>query len=185
MGSVGPTRADVFAIRDADRRARPWGSRVRDPAVNPDFFAFIASLLSFEARFLVVGAHALAVHGVVRATSDIGVWIDPARENADRVWQALVAFGAPVAAIGIMPDDFVASDRVVQLGLPPRRIDVMTSVSGLATFDEAWHARVERDVGGLAVPFLGRDALVKNKRASGRYKDLGDVEALGEDPRAP
>lgn len=152
--------------------------------VNSDFVDFLAALLSAEARFLVVGAHALAVHGVPRATGDIDVWIDRAPENVSRVWRALAEFGAPAEALGIRRSDFEAAEMVVQIGLEPRRIDVLTSVSGL-TFEDAWPTRVVHRVADLEVPFLGRDALVRNKRASGRLKDLGDVEALGEDPRGP
>ena len=151
--------------------------------MNPDFVDFLAALLAAEVRFLVVGAHALAVHGVPRATGDIDVWIDRAPENAARVWRALEAFGAPAAALGVRPTDLEMPDMVVQIGLPPRRIDVLTGVTGLA-FDDAWGGRVVHRVGGLEVPFLGRDALIRNKRASGRYKDLGDLEALGENPHA-
>jgi hypothetical protein len=152
--------------------------------VNPDFVDFLAALLGENARFLVVGAHALAVHGVPRATGDIDVWVERTPENAARVWRALEQFGAPAAALGVRPADLETPDVVVQIGLPPRRIDVLTGVTGLE-FDDAWAGRVVHPVGGLAVPFLGRDALVRNKRASGRFKDLGDLEALGEDPRAP
>lgn len=147
--------------------------------MNEDFRDLLAALLGAQARFLVVGAHALAVHGVPRATGDLDVWIarDPA--NADRVHSALVRFGAPVAAIGLTREDLTHPDKVVQIGLPPRRIDVLTSISGVE-FDEAWPARVTHEVEGLSVPFLGRDALVRNKRASGRTRDKADLEALGE-----
>jgi hypothetical protein len=147
--------------------------------VNEDFRDLLAALLGAEACFLVVGAHAMAVHGVPRATGDLDVWVagDPA--NADRVWSALLAFGAPVAAMGVSRDDLTQPDRVVQIGLPPRRIDILTSISGVA-FAEAWSGRVTHDVSGLAVPFLGRVALVRNKRATGRTKDQADLEALGE-----
>jgi hypothetical protein len=150
--------------------------------VNPDFIDFLAALLAEEARFLVVGAHALAVHGVPRATGDIDVWIERSPENAVCVWRALGAFGAPAESLGVRRADFETPDLVIQIGLPPRRIDVLTGVTGLE-FDEAWAGRVLHRVGELDVPFLGRDALVRNKRASGRFKDLGDLEALGEDPR--
>lgn len=151
--------------------------------MNPDFVDFLAALLAAEARFLVVGAHALAVHGVPRATGDIDVWIERSPENAARVWEALGAFGAPAAALGLERADLETPDRVIQIGLPPRRIDVLTDVSGLE-FGAAWNDRVVHRVDHLDVPFLGRDALVRNKRASGRFKDLGDLEALGEDPSA-
>lgn len=151
--------------------------------MNPDFADFVAALVAARARFLVVGAHALAVHGVPRATGDIDVWVERSPENAERVWNALEAFGARVAALGLRLSDLEAPDIVVQIGVPPRRIDVLTGVTGLE-FAEAWAGRVVHRVGDLEVPFLGRDALVRNKRATGRFKDLGDLEALGEDPRA-
>jgi hypothetical protein len=149
--------------------------------MNEDFRDLLRALLEAGARFLVVGAHAMAVHGVPRATGDLDVWIAVDPENADRVTQALARFGAPLAAMGITRDDFLREDQVVQIGLPPRRIDVLTSISGV-TFPEAWEDRVTHGVSGMSVPFLGREALVRNKRASGRAKDRADLEALGETP---
>jgi hypothetical protein len=149
--------------------------------VNEDFCDLLAALLAAEARFLVVGAHAMAVHGVPRATGDLDVWIAADPVNADRVWSALLRFGAPVAAVGVSREDLTRPDLVVQIGLPPRRIDILTSISGVG-FDEAWTARVTHEVGGIRVPFLGRADLVRNKRASGRTKDQADLEALGEPP---
>jgi hypothetical protein len=99
--------------------------------------------------------------------------------NAERVWSAVARFGAPLKSLGVTAEDFGRPDQVVQVGLPPRRIDILTSISGV-TFDEAWPDRVTHETEGLAVPFLGRAALVRNKRASGRAKDLADLEALGE-----
>ena len=147
--------------------------------MNEDFKDLLAALLGADARFLVVGAHALAVHGVPRATGDLGVWIARDASNVERVWSALLRFGAPVAAMGVGQQDLTRPDMVVQIGLPPRRIDILTSISGVG-FDEAWPDRVTQPVDGLAVPFLGRTALVRNKRASGRTKDQADLEALGE-----
>lgn len=148
--------------------------------MNEDFLDFIAALHEARARFLIVGAHAVAVHGSPRATADIDVWVEPTRENAERVWAALHIFGAPAEALGITVDDFVRLESVVQFGLPPRRIDVLTSVSGVERFDDAWRGKVERRIGQLDVPFIGLHELKLNKRASGRHKDLGDLEALGE-----
>ena len=147
--------------------------------MNEDFKDLLSALLVTEARFLVVGAHAMAVHGVPRATGDLDVWIAADSENAARVWAALLRFGAPIAAMGVSQVDLTHPDRVVQIGLPPRRIDVLTSITGVV-FDEAWSARVTHDVSGLPVPFLGRAHLVRNKRATGRTKDRADLEALGE-----
>lgn len=119
----------------------------------------------------------MALHGVPRATGDLDVWISPARSNADRVWKALVAFGAPVGSLGISRSDLETSDLVVQLGVPPRRIDLLTSLTGL-TFDPAWNGRSVHEIEGLHVPFLGRDELIANKKATGRPKDLADLAAL-------
>jgi len=105
--------------------------------------------------------------------------------NVERVWRALAEFGTPLATLGVTRDDLRRADTVVRLGLPPNRIDLLTSISGIPDFATAWAARVEHDLRGRRAPFLGRDALIRNKRASGRRKDLADVEALGEDPDAP
>lgn len=145
--------------------------------MNEDFRDFLAALLEREARFLVVGAHALAVHGVPRATGDLDVWIDTDPENVERVWSALEAFGAPVDALEISREDLRAPDLVVQIGLAPRRIDLVTGLTGVA-FEAAWQDRVHVPIGALEVPFLGRQALLENKRATGRLKDRSDVEAL-------
>lgn len=144
-----------------------------------DFRDLLAELVKAEARFLVVGAHAMSVHGVPRATVDLDVWIDRAPENARRVWSALAGFGAPLDDLGVAVDDLARPEVVLQIGLAPFRIDILTDVSGL-TFADAWPDRVEGDFADVRVPFLGRAALIRNKRAAGRPRDLGDLEALGE-----
>jgi hypothetical protein len=149
--------------------------------LNRDFLDFLAALIRAEARFLVVGAHALGAHGVPRATGDLDVWIEPTTENAARVWQALAEFGAPLESLGITAVDFETPDLVAQIGIPPSRIDVLTGISGVA-FEEAWPDRMTIEVAGLPIPFLGRTPLIRNKRSAGRLKDLADLEALGEDP---
>ena len=148
--------------------------------MNEDFRDLLAALVASGARFLVVGAYAMAVHGVPRATGDLDVWIAADPDNADRVWAALARFGAPLAAMGVTRVDLLRPDQVVQIGLPPRRIDVLTGVTGL-TFDEAWKNRLVHEVDGLPLAFLGRAELVRNKRATGRAKDRADLEALGEE----
>jgi hypothetical protein len=145
--------------------------------VNEDYRDFLAALVAEEVRFLVVGAHALAVHGYPRATVDIDIWVESNPENAERVWRALAAFGAPVDDLDIDRQDFTRPDVVAQFGLPPNRIDVLTGVSGL-TFEEAWKRRVEAPVEGVTVPVLGVEDLVTNKLASGRDKDRADVRGL-------
>jgi hypothetical protein len=149
--------------------------------MNEDFLDLLRSLLTASARFLIVGAHALAVHGIPRATGDLDVWIEPTKENASRVWAALIAFGAPVTSLDITDATLAEQDVVIQIGVPPRRIDLLTSVSGL-DFATAWDTRLVSTVAQLSLPFISREALIANKRATGRLKDLADLEALGESP---
>lgn len=130
-----------------------------------DWFEFLEALSRTGARFLVVGAHALAVHGVPRGTQDLDVWIDPDAENAGRVWAALERFGAPAEALGLSMDDLTRPDTVIQFGLPPNRIDLLTALTGIAEFDKAWRDREEHLIRDLTIPFIGRRALVANKRA--------------------
>ena len=145
--------------------------------MNKDFRDILALLQSEGAAFLIVGAHALAVHGYLRATGDLDLWVRPDPENAQRVWRALLRFGAPVDALNLSQADLEKPGVVFQIGLPPRRIDLLTEISGIE-FAEAWTTRVMQVVDGLEVPFLGREALVRNKRASGRDKDLADLRVL-------
>ena len=145
--------------------------------MNKDFRDILALLIAEEASFLIVGAHALAVHGYLRATGDLDLWVRPDPDNAQRVWRALLRFGAPVDALNLSQADLEKPGIVFQVGLPPRRIDVLTEISGVE-FAEAWATRVMQVVDDLEVPFLGREALMRNKRESGRDKDLADLQAL-------
>lgn len=150
-----------------------------NPDVNEDFEDVLAALSAEQCEFVVVGAHALAVHGAPRATGDLDVLVRPSPENANRVFRALVRFGAPLAAHGVSAQDFATLGTVYQIGLPPRRIDLLTSLSGV-TFDEAIASTVSGHVGAQQVKCIGIDAMIKNKRASGRTKDLADAEVLEE-----
>ena len=145
--------------------------------LNRDFLDLLRALVEAEVEFVVVGAHAMAYHGVPRATGDLDVLVRPSTENAARVVAALETFGAPLAAHGVEQGDFERPRNVYQIGLPPRRIDVMTSITGV-DFEEAWETRETLAIGGVVVPFLGREALIHNKRASGRDKDLVDLRLL-------
>lgn len=150
--------------------------------MNDDWFDILRALTDVGASFLVVGAHAMAVHGFPRGTQDLDVWVEPSPGNADRVWQALAAFGAPLTSLGITRQDFDHPGPIIQVGVPPYRIGLLTSISGIPDFKTAWNERSVHVVRGLPVAFLGRSTLVRNKRASGRRKDLSDLEALGELP---
>jgi hypothetical protein len=150
--------------------------------MNEDFLDLLRAFSAHEVRFLIVGAYALGLHGRPRATGDLDVWVDATPENAIRVVAALEEFGAPLT--GVTAEDFSHPGVVFQMGLPPARIDLLTELSGL-TFAEAWPDRLVGPFGPAEVPFIGRDAFVRNKRATGRLKDLGDLEALGERGGAP
>lgn len=147
------------------------------PDLNDDFVDFLTMLLDRSVEFVLVGAHAMAVHGVARATGDMDVLVRPEAANARKVLEALGAFGAPVEAHGVKLEDFEREGNVYQMGLPPRRIDVLTSVSGIA-FDEIWATRMTVTIAGMDVPVIGLEALVRNKEAAARDKDLLDAKLL-------
>jgi hypothetical protein len=155
---------------------------VEKPELNRDFRDMLTALQAEEAVFMVVGAHAMAVHGVPRATGDFDIWIRPDPENAQRVFRALEEFGAPLAATDLQVEDLSKPGTVYQIGLPPRRIDLLTEIDGV-NFDEAWQSKTVSQVSALEVPFLGWDALLRNKKASGRLKDLADVRLLEKKSR--
>ncbi len=143
--------------------------------MNQDFVDLLRIFVEAEVRFLVVGAYALALHAKPRATGDLDLWVEADPQNAKRVLQALRRFGAPLTQIN--EEDFVRKDTVFQIGVAPRRIDILTDLTGVS-FVEAWEDRVAHAIGACNVFFLGRQTLIKNKKALGRHKDLADLEAL-------
>jgi hypothetical protein len=145
--------------------------------LNDDFRDLLLEFSDQRVEFLLVGAFAVAFHGVPRATGDMDVFVKASRENAKRVHAALVRFGAPLESAGVEPADFEKPGVVYQMGLPPRRIDVLTEISGV-TFDEAWESRDSVDLEGRPIFVIGREPLLRNKEASGRPKDIADVARL-------
>jgi hypothetical protein len=143
--------------------------------LNPDFKDFIKSLNDSGVRHLVVGGYAVALHGHPRYTKDLDVWIERTEENARRVVRALEAFG--FGSLGLSADDFLADDQIIQLGYPPVRIDILTSLPGVE-FEACYAARVETPADGLPVSFIDLANLRKAKTASGRLQDLADLENL-------
>ena len=150
--------------------------------LNEDFRDLLVLLAETGVEFLVVGAYALAFHGAPRASGDIDLFVRPSQDNAQRLFDALTRFGAPLGSAGVTAADFEQPGMVYQLGLPPRRIDLLTELSGV-TFDEVWATRDAAEVEGHAVFFIGRDALLKNKAATGRPKDLADIARLRSLPK--
>jgi hypothetical protein len=145
--------------------------------VNEDFADLLAAFVEHGVDFVIVDAYALAAHGFPRATGDIDVFVRPTPENAAKVYRALLGFGAPVEPHRVTERDFTEPGNVYQIGLPPRRIDILTSISG-ASFDEAVEGALSARLGSSPVRFIGRSAMVRNKRASGRPKDLLDAALL-------
>lgn len=140
-----------------------------------DLREFIESLSLNGVDFVVVGAFARAHHGAPRYTGDIDLLVRPSEQNANRLIRALTQFG--FGSLGLTPADFMVPERVVQLGVPPNRIDLLTSITGL-TFDEVWQRRVAAELDGLPVSFISRQDFIVNKRATGRSKDLADADAV-------
>ena len=147
------------------------------PLLHEDALDLLAALDEAGVSYMVVGAHALAVHGIPRATADFDILLEPTTENAARAMEALAAFGAPLAQHGITLEDLATPGTVYQLGLPPRRIDLLTRLSGVS-YDEAARTQLLAEHGGRRFPVIGREALIRNKLATGRAKDLLDVELL-------
>jgi hypothetical protein len=143
--------------------------------VNRDFVEMLSALCDADADFLVVGAHALAAHELPRATQDLDLWVRATPDNAVKVWRALATFGAPLEQVTM--DDFARPGITFQIGLPPYRIDILTELSGV-TFDEAWPNRLTITDYGRTFGVIGKDELIRNKRAAGRPKDLLDVANL-------
>lgn len=147
--------------------------------LNPDYRDMLSALSDEGADFLLVGAFALAAHGLPRATGDIDIWIGRSSMNAERVWRALQQFGAPVYTLTV--NDLTMPDVVFQIGVAPRRIDLLTSIDGVE-FEDAWQRRLTVGLEGVEIPVIGREDLIRNKRAAGRPKDLLDLELLQRPP---
>lgn len=143
--------------------------------MNPDFVDLLRAFAARDVRFLLVGAYALALHGRPRATGDLDVWVDATPENAARVMAALTEFGAPMDQIA--ESDFARPGIVYQIGVAPGRIDILTQLTGLA-FADAWPNRVQHAFGDVECNVIGRDDFLRNKRATGRLKDVADIEGL-------
>ena len=143
--------------------------------LQKDLREFIELLNVLDVRFVIVGAFAVAYHGYFRYTSDIDLFIDPSLENATRIFRAVEQFGFGDLELAV--EDFTREDQVVQLGVAPNRIDVMTFLSGIS-FDEAWSSREIGELDGLSVPFISKEMLKRNKIACGRLQDLADLEYL-------
>lgn len=147
-----------------------------------DFKELLLAFNEQSVEYLIVGAHALAVHGHVRATRDLDLWVRPEKRNAQRVLQALSEFGAPLR--DLTADDLSRKETIFQIGVPPLRIDVITDVDGVE-FAEAWPARLETLFGGVPAFVISRQHLIKNKKTAARPQDLADIQQLETTLDAP
>lgn len=143
--------------------------------LNQDFKEFIQSLNDNGVRYLVVGGYAVALHGYPRYTKDIDIWIEMTSDNARRIIQALHQFG--FGSLGLKEQDFLEADTIIQLGYPPRRIDLITTLAGV-DFETCFAARLVVKLDDALVNFIDLDNLRMNKRATGRAQDLADIENL-------
>jgi predicted nucleotidyltransferase len=146
--------------------------------IQPDFRELLTLLNDHKVEYLIVGGYALAFHGAPRFTGDIDILVRPGPENAKRVLSALAAFGFRFSNLTV--EDFQNPNKVVQLGVPPVRIDLITSISGVS-WEEAEAHKSPGTFGDVPVNYIGREQYIANKRAAGRKKDLADIEALGEE----
>ncbi len=146
--------------------------------VQPDFRDLLALFNAHEVEYIVVGGYALAFHGAPRFTADLDLLVKTEALNAHRILKALDEFG--FGSVGLTAEDFQHPEKVVQLGVPPVRVDILTSLTGVS-WDEAYSGRTEGKYGDVPVYFIGREQFLVNKRALGRKRDLADLEALGEE----
>jgi len=140
-----------------------------------DFEEFIELLNKNTVKYLVVGGYAFAIHAYPRFTNDIDFFIHPTKSNANKIVSVLKEFGFDSASFS--PDDLLIKDRVIQLGEPPYRIDILTSIDGV-NFEDAWNNRIKGKYGNQVLYFISKEDLIKNKKASARKKDLDDLNEL-------
>lgn len=142
-----------------------------------DFADLLAELHEAQADFLLVGGWAVILHGHVRSTDDLDVFVRPTQQNSERVYCALNRFGAPLQNHGVTPEHFAKEGDAYRFGIAPLKIEVLTQISGVS-FDEALRDSRSFELEGRSIPFIGRGALIQNKRTAARHKDLADVEEL-------
>lgn len=145
--------------------------------LEQDFIDFVQLLNEHHVKYMVVGAYALSVHGRPRHTGDLDIWIKPDSENARQMVRVMADFG--FAPLGLSENDFLRENYVTQLGYPPLRIDILNAISGV-DFDKAYKTRFETEIDGLEISFISANDFIRNKQASGRSKDLADIESLNK-----
>lgn len=142
---------------------------------SQDFKEFVELLIKHKAEYLIVGGYAVGVHGHPRYTGDLDIWLNPTPENAERILACVNEFG--FASFGLTTNDFTKEGNIIQLGYPPLRIDLLTQIDGVA-FYECYQNKMQIEIDDLLVNFIGYKDLLKNKKESGRLRDLDDINNL-------
>ena len=142
-----------------------------------DFTDLLIELCEAQAEFLLVGGWAVILYGHVRATDDMDVFVRPSQKNSERVYAALQAFGAPLQAHAVAPEHFAKEGDAYRFGIAPLKVEILTKISGVS-FDEALRDSKTFELDGYLIPYIGKAALIANKKSAGRHKDLADVEEL-------
>lgn len=143
--------------------------------LNEDYKEILQSLLKNEARFLIVGAYAMGIYGYPRATGDFDIWVENSADNSERIYKSLLQFGAPLE--GVKPDTFTEKGVIFQIGVAPRRIDIITHIDGVK-FKDAYKNKEEVAIEAIKAPFISKKHLIKNKKSTNREKDKLDVSYL-------
>lgn len=146
--------------------------------LNEDYKEILQILLNNKAKFLIVGAYAMGAHGYPRATGDFDIWVETSPENSKKIYKSLSEFGAPVS--DITENTFTENKIIFQIGVTPRRIDIITHIDGVI-FEEAYETKESIEIEGLQVPFLSKENLIKNKQSTDREKDKLDADYLKKD----
>jgi predicted nucleotidyltransferase len=143
--------------------------------MNKDFVEFVNLLNKHDVNYMIVGGYALALHGKPRQTGDLDIWIDKGKMNAEKMLHVIRDFG--FGSLGLKEEDFLKENAIIQLGYPPVRIDILNVIDGIK-FKEALSHRLTQNIDGVILPFIGKDDLIKNKKAAGRSQDLTDIKEL-------
>jgi len=143
--------------------------------LSQDFREFVELLIKNDVDYLVVGGYAVGVHGHPRYTGDLDIWLNPTQHNAKKIFKCVCEFG--FGSLGLKESDFIKEGNIIQLGYPPLRIDLLTSIDGVV-FEDCFENRKVVEIDGLVINFIGYRDLLQNKRSSGRPRDIDDIEHL-------
>ncbi len=143
--------------------------------LSQDFKEFVELLIKNDVAYMIVGGYAVGVHGHPRYTGDLDIWLNPTQHNAKKIFKCVCEFG--FGSLGLNESDFIKEGNIIQLGYPPLRIDLLTSIDGVV-FEDCFENRKMVEIDDLVINFIGYQDLLQNKRSSGRPRDIDDIEHL-------